>query len=147
IGQRLAVAFLRGERASKTEIVAKNEQGVGAILIEESANVLVQANHDGGHGNDGHDSDDHPNTVSSDRVLCWRRESNARRVLSLISSRTVDILSRRLQKTPKPQSAKPRWDPVWRPGSRDRFQRTVPQPLTLPATKAPRRLAPGMAQA
>ena len=27
-----------------------------------------------------------PRTVSSDRVLCWRRESNARRVLSLSST-------------------------------------------------------------
>src|SRR5579864_3679602 len=31
-----------------------------------------------------------PRTVSSDRVLCWRRESNARRVLSPISSRGME---------------------------------------------------------
>jgi hypothetical protein len=31
-----------------------------------------------------------PNIVSSDRVLCWRRESNAMRVFSLISIRTVE---------------------------------------------------------
>jgi hypothetical protein len=30
-----------------------------------------------------------PKTVSSDLALCWRRESNAMRVLSLISIRTV----------------------------------------------------------
>src|ERR1035441_5682749 len=66
-----------------------------------------------------------PKTVNSDLVLCWRRESNAMRVLSLISIRTVET-SLTIQ-TSKFRSAGPRWDPVGQPGVRGTTQRTIPR--------------------
>src|SRR5579872_4877528 len=57
--ERFAVSFLSSQAAAKSKIPAKNEQGVGPVLIEKAADVLVESDHDRGHSDNGHDSDYH----------------------------------------------------------------------------------------